>query len=1037
MPYQKLVWDKALSEGEVLEVGKGLVDWQSAFVIPAYLQEQYPDLDSVEDLKAPQFKKLFQTAESGDKARLVSCPINWVCERTNAAQIAGYGLESHVHIVNPGSGAALNTDLYGAYERREPWLGYQWGTNDPALELDLVRLEEPAYSDECWSTTKACAYEDPTILIAVNSDLPLEAPDVVAMLGNWDFNIDVYKAAVKWRSATGVTDPTSTAVWWIENNLEIWSAWVTDEAVASVQAALDRGESVAGLPGATTTHIPTATPTPVPSPPLSVFESGQTIPDFPSGIPNVVRGGASFQISGGGNVVITMGNGGTVEYSHATYTCVSGEQCRIENGRVTTGTIRVSEPSTAEDPTPMPEPTSTPTATPTLTLAPTATPTPVPTATPTPVPTATPTATQARPGKFSEFNGAGAATWRRMHEGGQIVACYGGLALPRDSFCLSEGFRFTSDYSEILGAKFLVAHLPDGDALVLQGNTTFRAGGDIRLGWITFENRVITHLDFNASQASTPAATATPTPAPAQSGRDRAALVALYHSTGGANWDDNTNWLTDRPIGEWHGVTTDSNGRVIRLDLGRNNLMGRIPPELGDLTSLSHLDLSGTREGSGDTRNKLTGPIPLELGGLSKLTELNLNYNELTGEIPPELGNLFNLTELNLYQNELTGEIPRQLGGLSNLTRLQLGDNELTGEVPSTLGGLSNLTQLYLDGNELTGEIPPALGNLANLVTLWLSNNRLTGEIPRQLGGLSNLTRLQLGDNELTGEVPPALGGLSNLTQLYLDGNELTGEIPPALGNLSNLERLHLSYNELTGEIPPELGRLSNLWDLLLAHNELTGEIPQELGRLANLKFLLLEGNQLWGEVPPWLGDLSNLVTLWLSNNRLAGEIPPELGRLANLNGLALFSNQLTGEIPPELGNLSRLSSLYLGGNELTACIPEGLRDIAHNDLASLNLPDCGAATPTATATPTPTPDTDGADGACRAGLIVGPGESCTYPGTSTEFSVDSSGTGSFLFFTAGTGIDARNTTINGVTYNFKASKQDDGTWIIEAAGDA
>ena len=77
----------------------------------------------------------------------------------------------------------------------------------------------------------------------------------------------------------------------------------------------------------------------------------------------------------------------------------------------------------------------------------------------------------------------------------------------------------------------------------------------------------------------------------------------------------------------------------------------------------------------------------------------------------------------------------------------------------------------------------------------------------------------------------------------------------------------------------------------------------------------------------------------------------------------------------------------------------------------------------------------EGADGVCHVDLVVSPGESCTYPGTSDEFSVGSSGTGRFLFFTAGTGIDAHNTTINGVRYNFKASKQGDGTWIIEAAG--
>ena len=37
-------------------------------------------------------------------------------------------------------------EVYGAYEKEEPWLGYMWGTGDPALKLDLVRLEEPPYS---------------------------------------------------------------------------------------------------------------------------------------------------------------------------------------------------------------------------------------------------------------------------------------------------------------------------------------------------------------------------------------------------------------------------------------------------------------------------------------------------------------------------------------------------------------------------------------------------------------------------------------------------------------------------------------------------------------------------------------------------------------------------------------------------------------------------------------------------------------------------------------------------------------------------
>lgn len=55
---------------------------------------------------------------------------------------------------------------------------------------------------------------------------------------------------------------------------------------------------------------------------------------------------------------------------------------------------------------------------------------------------------------------------------------------------------------------------------------------------------------------------------------DRAILVALYNVTGGDAWSQNTGWCTDAPISEWHGVTVDEEGRVVRLQLRHNNLEG-------------------------------------------------------------------------------------------------------------------------------------------------------------------------------------------------------------------------------------------------------------------------------------------------------------------------------------------------------------------------------------------------------------------------------------------------------------------------------
>ena len=130
---------------------------------------------------------------------------------------------------------------------------------------------------------------------------------------------------------------------------------------------------------------------------------------------------------------------------------------------------------------------------------------------------------------------------------------------------------------------------------------------------------------------------------------ERAVLTSLYHATGGPNWVDNKNWLSDAPVGEWSGVVTDDRLRVVSLRLWGNRLTGPIPPELGNLNRLRGLSLG---------RNQLTGTIPSELGGLAGLKLLDLGDNQLSGSIPRELGNLTRLYSLELNGNQLTGCVP-------------------------------------------------------------------------------------------------------------------------------------------------------------------------------------------------------------------------------------------------------------------------------------------------------------------------------------------------------------------------------------------
>ena len=265
---------------------------------------------------------------------------------------------------------------------------------------------------------------------------------------------------------------------------------------------------------------------------------------------------------------------------------------------------------------------------------------------------------------------------------------------------------------------------------------------------------------------------------------DREALIALYESTGGANWENRDNWLSDEPGNRWHGVRTDADGRVTMLDLRDNRLNGEIPLELVNLLNLRELMLQD---------NQLRGGIPPELGEISNLEVLDLRDNRLNGEIPPELGNLTNLIRLHISRNGLSGEIPSRLSNLTRLTSFALGGNQLTGEIPAWLGDMTNLRNLHLSENRLTGGVPDNLSNLTHVQYFNINRNRLSGEIPEWLADFP-LRQLFLNDNRFTGEIPEELTESTELEWLWLAGNDLTGCVPATLREVpeNDLHRLGL-----------------------------------------------------------------------------------------------------------------------------------------------------------------------------------------------------------------------------------------------------
>lgn len=339
------------------------------------------------------------------------------------------------------------------------------------------------------------------------------------------------------------------------------------------------------------------------------------------------------------------------------------------------------------------------------------------------------------------------------------------------------------------------------------------------------------------------------------SNSDSLALVSIYNSTGGENWNNNANWLSNEPVSEWFGVEV-SDGRVTKVQLGYNNLIGELPVEIGNLTELYHLGL----------HNNSVTSVPLTIGNLIKLESLSFGDN-LLESIPEEIGNLTLLTNLGLYENNLN-TIPASIGNLTLLNNLFIYDNNLN-NIPSSISNLENLVWLSIFNNQLTS-IPEEIGNLVNLKKLMLYENQLTS-IPPNIGDLLNLEYLELHNNQLD-SLPAEIENLNNLVSLPLDNNNLNS-IPLGIQNFQNLSYLSLAFNKLTFE------SIEPFMDILTYY---VGYVPQDSSGIEQ------EINGSIGETITLTSDVGGQYNLyqWKKNDEL----------ILNATGSSLIIDSLSAQ---------------------------------------------------------------------------------------------------------------------------------------------
>ncbi|KAG0557516.1 hypothetical protein KC19_11G136800 [Ceratodon purpureus] len=238
------------------------------------------------------------------------------------------------------------------------------------------------------------------------------------------------------------------------------------------------------------------------------------------------------------------------------------------------------------------------------------------------------------------------------------------------------------------------------------------------------------------------------------------------------------------------------NGYIIGLTLNNASIHGVLPPEIGNITTLTTLEL---------TENpNLTGPLPYEIN-YPYLYTLDLHDNGFNGTLP-DMPLLFTLLNVDLSGNQFVGRFLPQIHEWAYLQILKLARNHFNDTIPrDAFVNMTQMESLDLSVNKLTGAVPD-LTKCTNLQSLELSNNSFSGPLP-DLTMFTSLRKLKLANNNLTGSFPFTSFVNANtvngsLSVLDLSGTLLTGSVTNwNASDMISLEELYLDNNRISGTL--------------------------------------------------------------------------------------------------------------------------------------------------------------------------------------------------------------------------------------------
>lgn len=238
---------KGVDEKRLQIAGTPLPDGgEEGFWVPQYMVDKDPSLATIAGVIANA--KLFPHNEDKAKSGLYGCPAGWACQTSTENLYKALDLESAgFEVIDPGSGPALAGSLSKSYERGQGWFGYYWAPTALLGKYKMVKVDfgtgvdeahfKACISDKDCENPKPTMYPSSPIQTVTTAEFAKRAPEAYTYLSKRGLTNAATNKLLAWKD-DNQADGETIAEYFLENNQDIWSNWLTPEAATKVKAAL-------------------------------------------------------------------------------------------------------------------------------------------------------------------------------------------------------------------------------------------------------------------------------------------------------------------------------------------------------------------------------------------------------------------------------------------------------------------------------------------------------------------------------------------------------------------------------------------------------------------------------------------------------------------------------------------------------------------------------------------------------------------------------------------------------------------------------